>query len=136
MRKKLKLSTLFLLAAACVVETKIFALDDIVLSKESYDKIYADEFVNEKKTFAEAEPFFDKKEFDVPQLIAFEDETIRLTPGDVIKISEELTFSDWGGAASSKQIAAEDFTLPADTIKKMEEGEAKTKNIKFSRTPF
>ncbi len=52
-----------------------------------------------------------------------------------IKISEDLTFSDWGGVSSSDQVAEEDFTLPKDKVKKTEdESQPKTKNIKFSRT--
>ncbi|QLH36931.1 MAG: hypothetical protein HWD61_12975 [Parachlamydiaceae bacterium] len=60
-----------------------------------------------------------------------------MTPGDVIKISEDLTFSDWGGNSTSSHVAEEDFVLSRDKLKKTEDdGEIapKTKNIKFSHS--
>lgn len=137
MQKYYKLSTL-LLAIACMMGTKIYAFDEIVISEESFNKIHSDEFVNVKKSFAESPSLFQSKDNFKINAFAFEDsrEKICLTPGDVIKISEELTFSDWGGSTSSSQVAEEDFTLSNDKIKKTEEEGAKTKSIKFSRIPF
>lgn len=138
MKNHLKFS--MLLMTASLIGTRLDATEEIfILSSESFDKIHSDEFVSLKKTFAESPSLFHaNSDFNIPQSIAFDDSSgkIHLTPGDVIKISEDLTFSDWVGSSSSTQVAEEDFTLPNDKIKKTEqEGEAKTKNIKFSRTP-
>lgn len=128
-----KLSTLLL--AITFLTAKICASEEIVISDESFNKIRSDEFVNVKKSFAESPSLFQSKsDFNIPQAIAFDDshKKISLTPGDVIKISEDLTFSDWGGNSSSKEVAEEDFTLPTDIVKKTEKEGAKTKNIQFS----
>jgi hypothetical protein len=133
----MKLAAL-ILSMAFLAGANLFAAEEFFeLSRESLDKIQADEFVKMKKTFAESPSYFQaNKDLDIPKAIAFEDsrEKIRLAPGDVIKISEELTFSDWGGASANSQVAEEDFTLPEDKVKKTEEEGAKT-NIKFSRKP-
>lgn len=114
-----------LFAVVSLMGAKISASDGFfTFKKESYDKIYSSEFVNVKKTFAESPSVFrNENHFDIPTTIAFEDsrEKINLTPGDVIKISEDLTFSDWGGKPSSEEVALEDFTLSSDKIKKAEE---------------
>ncbi len=136
MGSKLKLlAPLF--AIASFMGNKVSASDEFfIVSRESYDKIHSSEFVNVKKTFAEAPPLFKNKgDFNIPQTIAFEDsrEKINLAPGDIIKISEDLTFSDWGGNSVSTEVAAEDFVLSSDKIKKTEEeGTTKKKNINFS----
>lgn len=130
-----KFVALFLMA-----QMGVFASETFEISDASLDKIHSDEFVTLKKTFAESPPMFqNSSDLNIPKMIAFDDsqKKIVLTPGDVIKISEDLTFSDWGGKPSSDQVAEEDFVLPRDKVKKTEEdGEkaSKTKNIQFSRT--
>ncbi len=119
------------------VSIKMFAAEEIVISDESYNKIHSHEFVTQKKSFAEAPSLFEGKlNFDIPTAVAFEDsrEKIRLAPGDIIKISEELTFGDWGGSSSLSQVAEEDFVLSDGQAKKPEEAAKTPKSIKFSRT--
>lgn len=121
----------------CTFTRQIYSLDDFFqLPDKSFDKIHSDEFAVQKKTFAESPSLFKEKDnFSIPKMIAFEDscDKIRLTPTDIIKISEDLTFSDWGGKPCTQQVAEEDFTLSNDKIKKTEE-QVKKKDIKFSRT--
>jgi len=124
------------LAIYCMGSLGYASEDFFVISDESLKKLHADEFVKNKVHLAEAPTIFKgKKEISVPHAIAFEDyqETIHLTPGDVIKISEDLTLSDWGGS-SATQVAEEDFTLPEKTTQTPVETKPNTKNIKFSRT--
>lgn len=134
-----KINCLFLfIFSILLIDKRVNAEEIFHLSEESFDKIHSDEFINVKKNFAESPSLFQGcDDFDIPKTIAFEDsrDKIILTPGDVIKISEDLTFSDWGGTSSSSQVAEEDFTLSKDKLKKTEDdGEPKIKNIKFSRT--
>lgn len=126
---------LFALLIFSTISIPSYAEELFVISEQSYNKIYSDEYTKTKKNFHEAPCIFKhKSDFSIPKAIAFEDsKTIHLTPGDVIKISEDLTFSNWGGA-STTQVAEEDFTLPDNKIEKSTEGTVKSKDIKFSRT--
>ncbi len=66
---------LLLLAVTCITRTAIDAADDVFqISNESFDKIHSKEFVSLKKTFAESPSLFqNKKDFEIPTTIAFED---------------------------------------------------------------
>lgn len=122
-----------MLTFAYLLGTKIVATEEnFTISEQSYDKIHSNEFDVQKKSFAESPSLFmGKSNFDIPQAIAF-DEKIRLTPGDIIKISEELTFSDWGKTSLYEQVAAEDFTLPKDKkINPDDDGDARAKKFQL-----
>lgn len=124
-----KLTLSILLTLACLNlsgEEDIFLISDAAI-----EKIHSKEFINLKKTFAESPPIFkNQASIDIPKAIAFEDsrQSIRLTPGDIIKISEDLTFSDWGAKSA---VAEEDFNLK-DSKKKVEDTAPNSKGIKFS----
>lgn len=107
------------------IQAQLFS-NDFQINDKSYNNLHCDEFTKQTSQFLESPSYFTGN-WNIPKDIAFEDSMIHLTPGDIIKLSEDLTYSYKGQA-----IAEEDFVLKDKNAPQVEDDEKpKAKGIQF-----